>query len=137
MQVKFLHEDAKLPKRGSESAAGYDLFCIYDFQLPSKHIQKICTGVAIAIPSGFYGRIAPRSSLGSKGVIIHGGVVDADYRGEIIVILQNNSNQTMHFSKGDKIAQLILECITTPELEVVEDLDDTDRGVSGFGSTGR
>ena len=87
MKIQLLHSDAKVPTRGSASAAGYDLCCIYDFELVSTQIKKVEIGVAVAIPEGFYGRIAPRSSLGGKGVIVHGGVVDADYRGGILLFV--------------------------------------------------
>jgi dUTP pyrophosphatase len=94
-------------------------------------------GLAVAVPIGTYGRIAPRSGISLKnGIDVGAGVVDAGYRDGVKVLLFNHSDSDFVVSVGDRIAQLILECIMTPEVKVVDELDDTDRGANGFGSTG-
>lgn len=147
LQFKKLHPDAKLPTRGSEHAAGYDLCAVEDaFLYPPASVfsgvrierQVIRTGLSIAIPPGCYGRIAPRSGLAAKhGIDVLAGVVDFDYRGEILVVLVNLGDMPFSVSAGDRIAQLILESIETPEPEWANELPDTARGENGFGSTGR
>ena len=96
------------------------------------------TGIAIAIPPSFYARIAPRSGLSVKSSIdIGAGVVDADYRGPVKVCLIYNGTSDFKVNIRDRIAQLILEQIITPDIQEVSELDDTSRGSSGFGSTGK
>ena len=95
------------------------------------------TGVSVSMPNGTYGRIAPRSGLAARhSISVGAGVVDADYRSTLKVILFNHSDADFRFSKGDRIAQLILEKIATPLVVVVDELDATERGEGGFGSTG-
>jgi dUTP pyrophosphatase len=137
--LKFskLHANAKLPTRGSQYAAGLDLYCVDDFSiLPgARTLAKI--GLAVAIPQGFYGRIAPRSSLAADyGINVLAGVIDSDYRGEIICILVNHGEEAVHIKAGTRIAQLILESIVVPMPEWADDLDTTERDIGGFGSTG-
>ena len=92
--------------------------------------------MAVAIPPGFYGRVAPRSGLAAKqGLDVLAGVIDSDYRGEICCVLYNTGDETITLSAGSKICQLILEQIVTPEAAWVADLDATARGAGGFGST--
>uniref|UniRef100_A0A061S310 Deoxyuridine 5'-triphosphate nucleotidohydrolase n=1 Tax=Tetraselmis sp. GSL018 TaxID=582737 RepID=A0A061S310_9CHLO len=137
LRVKRIHENAVLPKRGSAGAAGYDLVSVADEVVPARGRAKISTGLSIAIPSGTYARIAPRSGLAWKhGIDTGAGVVDEDYRGEIQVILFNLSDTDFQVKAGDRIAQLILERICTPVVEDTDDLDETARGSGGFGSTG-
>ena len=132
----MLSPGAIAPTRGSAGAAGYDLYANEDAVIRCLQFTPVSTGVSVAIPSGYYGRIAPRSGLAAKhGIIIGGGVIDEDYRGELKVLIASITG--FHdVRKGDRIAQLIIEKIATPELEIVDSLDDTDRGESGFGSTG-
>eukprot|EP00951_Prasinocladus_malaysianus_P024173 scaffold207938_cov39-Prasinocladus_malaysianus.AAC.1 len=105
--------------------------------VPARGKAMIKTGISIAIPPGTYARVAPRSGLAWKHSIDTGaGVVDEDYRGEVNVILFNFSDNDFPVKQGDRIAQLILERICTPEVEEVQDLDNTSRGGGGFGSTG-
>jgi len=140
MEVKLLSNLAKLPRRASAGAAGYDLYstenvCIY----PGKR-ATISTGIAIRMPEGVYGRVAPRSSLAVKhGICVGAGVIDPDYRGEIKVLLFNHSkNHQYQVNEGDRIAQLILEKYETPLIvQMFGDLDETERGQGGFGSTGK
>jgi dUTP pyrophosphatase len=137
MSVKLLNPDATVPTRGSDEAAGYDLYSLYPLKINPCERVVVSTGIAMKIPVGTYGRVAPRSGLALKnGIDVLAGVIDADYRGEIKVILINHDSKVVEFPAQSKIAQLIFEKIETPELEVVENLDDTNRGEGGFGSTG-
>jgi dUTP pyrophosphatase len=91
----------------------------------------------VAIPQGFYGRVAPRSGLAAKkGLDVLSGVIDADYRGEVLCLLYNTGDETINLHAGTKICQLIIEQIITPNAEWATDLDETARGAGGFGSTG-
>ncbi|NXK86798.1 DUT protein, partial [Formicarius rufipectus] len=133
-----LSENAFAPSRGSARAAGYDLYSAYDCVIPPMEKAIVKTDIQIALPSGCYGRVAPRSGLAAKHFIdVGAGVIDEDYRGNIGVVLFNFGKETFEVKKGDRIAQLICERIYYPELEEVEALDDTERGEGGFGSTGK
>lgn len=101
--------------------------------------RVIPTGIAVAIPPGYAGLVAPRSGLAARsgiGIVNAPGVVDSGYRGEISVILINLGSEPVAIGRGDRIAQLLVVPVATPEFEVVEGLGETDRGVGGFGSTG-
>ena len=135
-QVKLNYEDAQEPSRGSDEAAGYDLYSYESETIVPNQIKLIDTGISIRVPEGTYGRIAPRSSVSKKGILINAGVIDRDYRGPVKVMVHNLSNNDYVINKNDRIAQLILEKIKTPPVELVEELDDTERGARGFGSTG-
>jgi deoxyuridine 5'-triphosphate nucleotidohydrolase len=135
-QVKLNYEDAQEPTRGSDEAAGYDLYSYESETVVPKQIKLIDTGISIRVPEGTYGRIAPRSSVSKKGILINAGVIDRDYRGPVKVMVHNLSNNDYVINKNDRIAQLILEQIKTPPVELVEELDNTERGDGGFGSTG-
>lgn len=161
MHVELVSNKYK-PVRGSLMAAGFDLCaCISDeFVPPTHYLQQdgivfhtsgeeksisikagkralIKTGVRMSLPFGQYGRIAPRSGLAYKnGIDVLAGVIDADYRGDVGVILLNTGDSDFIIKDGDRIAQIIIEKIDMCELIVVEDLGITDRGEGGFGSTG-
>lgn len=135
--VKKLTEFATVPSRGSKLAAGYDLYSAYDYVLKAKGKEMVKTDLQIALPSGCYGRVAPRSGLAWKHSIdVGAGVIDEDYRGPLNVILFNFADQDFEIKRGDRIAQLICEKIEQTEIQEAESLDDTDRGSNGFGSTG-
>jgi dUTP pyrophosphatase len=134
---KKLTEDAVIPTRGSEFAAGLDLSSIESVVIEPKDRAIIATGLAVAIPNSTYLRIAPRSGLAAKhGIDVLAGVVDSDYRGEIKVILVNLGKEPFAVMPGERIAQAILEQCVIADVETVDDLVDTDRGTAGFGSTG-
>ncbi|ORX56868.1 deoxyuridine triphosphatase [Hesseltinella vesiculosa] len=136
--VKKLSEKAILPTRGSAQAAGYDLYSASDIVIPAQGKVIVPTDISIAVPEGCYGRVAPRSGLAVKHFIDTGaGVIDADYRGPVGVVLFNFSKEDYKVTQGDRIAQLVLERIYTPDVVEVEDLDATDRGAGGYGSTGK
>eukprot|EP00070_Physeter_catodon_P044256 XP_028351150.1 deoxyuridine 5'-triphosphate nucleotidohydrolase, mitochondrial isoform X2 [Physeter catodon] len=139
MRLRFvrLSEHATAPTKGSERAAGYDLYSAYDYTVPPMEKALVKTDIQIALPSGCYGRVAPRSGLAAKHFIdVGAGVIDEDYRGNVGVVLFNFGKEKFEVKKGDRIAQLICERIFYPEIEEVQVLDDTERGSGGFGSTG-
>ena len=137
LQFKKLDQRATLPVRGSVASAGLDLFCIEDLRLEPRSRILARTGLAVAIPMGYYGRVAPRSGLAVKnGIDVLAGVIDADYRGEVCCALLNTWDETVLLTQGSRICQLIIERIITPEPVWVEDLENTSRGDGGFGSTG-
>ncbi|KAG6399602.1 hypothetical protein SASPL_141083 [Salvia splendens] len=132
LRVKRLSEKAILPSRGSPLSAGYDLSSAVETKVPARGKALVPTDLSIAVPEGTYARIAPRSGLAWKHSIdVGAGVVDADYRGPIGVILFNHSDVDFEVTAGDRIAQLIIEQIVTPEVAEVDDLDSTARGSGG------
>lgn len=135
--VHKLTEDAQVPSRGSTGAAGYDLYSTESHViLPGKR-AVVGTGIAVQLPDGVYGRVAPRSGLSVKhGIHIGAGVVDPDYRGEIKVVMFNLGSESYVIKPGYRIAQLILERFLMEQV-VVGDITDTERGEGGFGSTGQ
>ncbi|KAF3904551.1 hypothetical protein ABW21_db0201998 [Orbilia brochopaga] len=136
--VKKLTDKARAPTRGSAFAAGYDLYASEDTVIPKGGKALVETGLSMAVPDGCYGRVAPRSGLASKNFIDTGaGVIDADYRGPVKILLFNHSDVDFEVKEGDRVAQLILERIYTPDVVVVENLEESVRGAGGFGSSGR
>jgi dUTP pyrophosphatase len=138
LQVKLLSENATLPTKGSPLSAGFDLAASEACTIAPGGRRLVKTDISIACPIGTYARIAPRSGLAyKKGIDVGAGVVDADYRGPVGVILFNFGTEEFVIAQGDRIAQLILEqyCVDAT-VQTVEELDDTQRGVAGFGSTG-
>ncbi|XP_058080545.1 deoxyuridine 5'-triphosphate nucleotidohydrolase-like [Magnolia sinica] len=137
LRVKKLSENAVLPSRASLLSAGYDLSSAAVSTVLARGKALVPTDLSISIPEGTYARIAPRSGLAWKNSIdVAAGVIDADYRGPVGVILFNHSDVDFEVKPGDRIAQLIIEMIMTPEVLEVDDLDSTVRGNGGFGSTG-
>ena len=142
MRIKFLNDRAKMPTNGSKYAAGYDLYAANEKPVTvyPGTCEKIGTGLAMEIPVGFFGAIFARSGLATKQGLRPAncvGVVDSDYRGEIIVAVHNDSNQSQQIAPGERIAQLVLLPYSTVDcFEVVDELENTDRGEDGFGSTG-
>ncbi|WZD64969.1 dUTPase [Pseudocowpox virus] len=137
LRVVRLSENATLPTRGSPRAAGLDLCSAYDVTVPAHCSRVVFTDLQVCPPPGCYCRVAPRSGLAAKHFIdVGAGVIDEDYRGNVGVVLFNFGNNDFEVKKGDRIAQLICERVSYPEVKEVDSLDDTDRGDSGFGSTG-
>lgn len=142
LKIHLLSPDGKSPSRGSLEAAGYDIYASEQTSIPANGRALVSTALAIICPLGTYGRIAPRSGLAVKhGISTGAGVIDADYRGEVKVLLFNHNDKDFKVEKGDRIAQLILERIYTPEIQVLDDsawetAKLTERGAGGFGSTG-
>ena len=137
LEVKLLSSKAILPTRGSPMSAGLDLHSAVDLVIRPNERALVKTDLSIACPPNTYARIAPRSGLALKhGIDTGAGVVDADYRGPVGVILFNFGADDFVVNQGDRIAQLILEQICMPEVVEVQELGDTVRGEGGFGSTG-
>ncbi|KAI2619345.1 dUTP diphosphatase [Hypomontagnella submonticulosa] len=135
--IKKLSPTAKLPTRGSAFSAGYDLYASRAITIPSRGKGLVETDIALAVPAGTYGRVAPRSGLAAKHFIDTGaGVIDADYRGPLKVLLFNHAEADFEVAAGDRVAQLVIERIYTPEVLEVAELEESVRGAGGFGSTG-
>jgi dUTP pyrophosphatase len=146
LQVLKHHPDAKIPVRGSSLSAAYDLFSVEDGQISPREKGVVDTGISIFMPRisepyKIYGSIRSRSGLSFKhNIEVGAGVIDCDYTGVIKVMLYNHSDKVFSYSKGDRIAQLILELHITPDVLEVYELDkiqDNERGNNGFGSTGK
>ena len=141
VEIKKLNDEAIIPTYGSIDAAGADLYAnIESTETILPHETKLIkTGIAMAIPKGLMGLIFARSGLASKRGLAPAnkvGVVDADYRGEIMVALHNHSEQEQNIEPKERIAQMVFVPYIKGVFEVVDDLDDTTRGAGGFGSTG-
>lgn len=139
--IKKLHENATMPAYGSEYAAGADLYaCVEEaVSFAPGETKLIPTGLAMEIPAGYAGLIYARSGLASKKGLAPAnkvGVVDADYRGEVMVALHNHSNVEAFIEPKERIAQLVITPYLTAHFEEMDELSDTVRGAGGFGSTG-
>lgn len=140
VKIKQLHPGAKPPAYKTPGAAGMDLHSCEKLLIGVGDHAVVRTGIALAIPEGYVGLVCPRSGLAADfavTVLNSPGVIDDDYRGELKVILINHGRNEYRIAPGDRIAQLVIEPVFRAQLQVVQDLDDTDRGTGGFGSTGR
>lgn len=142
IKIKKLSENAKLPRYGSEFAAGADLYACEPTPvvLLSGETKFIHTGIALELPEGYAGLVYARSGLACKQDLAPAnkvGVVDCDYRGEVMVALHNHGKEAAYGRGGDRIAQLVVAPVVHAEFEEAETLSDTVRGVGGFGSTGK
>ena len=141
VRVKKLHPNAKLPTYGSAFAAGADLYACLDEKIvihPGESVF-VPTGLAMEIPKGYAGLIYARSGLASKKGLAPAnkvGVIDSDYRGEIVVVLHNHGHQPRTVEPGERIAQLVITPVLTPVYEEAKELSSSNRGAGGFGSTG-
>jgi dUTP pyrophosphatase len=133
LKIKKIHEKTILPERATIYAAGYDLFTCKEQKL-EVGLNKIPLGFSMQIPPGHYARIACRSSLAAKNMTVEAGVIDEDYRGEVMVMLRCRDKRIVQ--PGYKIAQMIITPYATPQVEEVDSLSDSERGADGFGSTG-
>lgn len=136
LQVQLLTANARAPQRQTMGAAGYDLYSVEDVVVSPGTRLCVSTGIAMALPMGTYGRVAPRSSLSLVGIDVGAGVIDGDYRGEVKVLIVNNGTMDAEIKAGSRIAQLIIEVVATPSVQIVDVLRSTERGEGGFGSTG-
>ena len=142
VQLQKLHPDAVIPTFGSAGAAGADLYALLEEAVTLCPAQTLLikTGIAVAIPDGYVGLIFARSGLASKRGLAPAnkvGVIDSDYRGELMVALHNHSDQPQTVEPGERIAQLAILPYLQPQFEETQQLDETDRGAGGFGSTGK
>jgi dUTP pyrophosphatase len=141
LTVRRLDPDLPLPARQHADDAGYDLVARIDVEIaPAGGRVVVPTGIAVAIPPGYAGFVQPRSGLAMRNgitVLNSPGLVDAGYRDELRVILVNlDPVEVFTVRRGDRIAQLVIQRVEAPTLRVVDELDDSDRGLGGFGSTG-
>lgn len=140
VQIKKIHPDAVVPKYQTAGAAGVDLCSVEDVTIGEGDKALVATGLSMAIPHGWEGQVRPRSGLAAKSaltVLNSPGTIDSDYRGEVKVILVNHGHGVFHVRKGDRIAQMVFALVGRAEFAEVEDLESTDRGAGGFGSTGK
>lgn len=151
LRVKKLDPAAKLPTRSRETDAGYDIYALDNVDMDANKVYKIKTGIALEIPEGYYGHICERSGLASQGFRVGGGIVDESYRGEIAVVLTYHANNDITINNGnlvdsrpyssieagEKIAQIVFKKYGDFDIEETEELSTTDRGSSGFGSSGK
>ena len=142
VSVKILDPRAKLPTYGSDHAAGADLYALTHgpVEIAPGGTALIRTGIAIAVPQGYVGLVYARSGLATKQGLAPAnkvGVIDADYRGEVMVFLHNHGGHPQTVEDGERIAQLVITPCLTAQFQTVDELDETQRGSGGFGSTGR
>ena len=142
IRIKKLHPNAVIPTYGSLEAAGADIYACLEaaVTIPAGKTVFIPTGLAMEVPRGCAGLIYARSSMGSKRGLAPAnkvGVIDSDYRGQVMVALHNHSQKDQVVNPGERVAQLVITPVFTPGFREVDDLSETDRGSGGFGSTGR
>lgn len=141
VKIKRLNKLAKIPTRGTAESAGYDLYAATDkdIQIPPHSNVKIGTGIAMSIPNGFFGGIFARSGVATKRNMRPSncvGIVDSDYTGEVIVSIHNDSTEIKTIQRGERIAQLVIVPYLSVIFDEVNELEETERGDGGFGSTG-
>ena len=136
-ETKLLHNSAKAPTKGHVNDAGWDLYSSEGVSIPAGATVLVSTGISIAVPKEHVALIWDRSSMGVKGVHRHAGVIDSGYRGEVKVCLHNTTKDPYHIERGDRIAQMLIQEAPNFIQHVVRELDSTDRGDGGFGSTGK
>jgi dUTP pyrophosphatase len=135
--VTRLTPTANLPVRGSKYAAGLDLFANETKTVQAGCSALVSTGISMAIPHGYYGRIAPRSGFSVKtGLMVNAGVIDSDYRGEVKILFANPTANSVQVNAGEKVAQIVIERIALLDVEELDNLEESVRGMNGFGSTG-
>ena len=138
VQVQKLHPDAVIPEYAHGTDAGADLRTVDSVTILPGEQQKIATGIALALPSGYVCLIWDKSGIAcNRRLKVMGGVIDAGYRGEIIVTLHNAGQEDQSFEPGDKIAQMVIQKVESPEFEQVDTLPEGERKTAGFGSTGK
>jgi dUTP pyrophosphatase len=137
VKIKLIHPDAKIPKYGSEEAAGFDLYSVEEKIIPPGKTEMIPTGISLEIEEGYCWQFWDRSGLGAKGIHHFAGLGDSDYRGEFKIILYNSGDKEYKIEKGDRIIQVVPVPIIRAKFEQVEELSQTARGSGGFHSTGK
>lgn len=136
IQFKLLHNYATEPTRATDGSAGFDLYATDNHTVWPGARVKIPTGIQMAIPDGYAGFVWPRSGMAVKhGFDILAGLIDSDFRGEVMVAGINHGDRMIEVKRGDRVAQIVFSPVMT-EAAAVDDLDDTSRGAGGFGSTG-
>jgi len=137
--MKMTVKDSEfVPTKGTPKSAGYDLYALENVFVPGGSTAIINTGVCVEIPDEHFGLLCPRSSTGRKGFSLINtiGIIDSDYRGEIILHMKNNNPIGSTINRGDRVAQLLIVPYISPKINIVDELSETVRGSGGFGSTG-
>ena len=140
VNIRLLNDNAKVPKKGTEYSAGYDLYSVEETEIKSGETKLVSTGIAAEIPNGYFGGVFARSGLAVKEGLRPANcvaVIDSDYRGEIKVPLHNDSKEDRVITEGERIAQLIIIPFLSVQFNEAETLSETGRGEGGFGSTGK
>ena len=137
LKIKEMRPKAQMPSRGTEGAAGFNLYCAEQMNLYPGLVAKVPTGIALEIPTGCTGLICTRSSVALKNINVFLTVVDSDYRGEVFITARNDSDETYHLSKGDRIAQIVIIPLADVFPVRAIELSTTERGSGGYGSTGK
>lgn len=137
LKIKKIHEDAKVPTRAHHDDAGIDMYAYGEHIVAPGKTVMIPVGVALEIEEGNVGLIWDKSSIGSKSIKTLCGVIDAGYRGEVSIMVHNLGSEAYTFSHGHKVAQILIQKVEFPDIEEVEELSDSKRGMGGFGSTGK
>ena len=135
-----MHEDALIPKYAKQGDAGMDLHSITDYEIPPSESLMIKTGIAMELPLGYEAQVRPRSGLAYKNkvtVLNSPGTIDSGYRNELGIILINHGKDSFKINKGERIAQMVIAKHETPIIEEVDELSESERGLDGFGSTGK
>jgi dUTP pyrophosphatase len=135
-KVKVVDQDGITPQKADNGCAGYDVYSTIGTMIPPGERKLIPIGVSTEFSMNYYLRVAPRSGLSVKGIDVGAGVIDSSYRGEIKVLIINNSKSDFYVDKGAKIAQIILERCSNATIRLVDELSESERGYGGFGSTG-
>ncbi|TSC96399.1 MAG: dUTPase [Parcubacteria group bacterium Athens0714_26] len=138
LKIKKLHQEAVVPKYAKKHDAGMDLFALEDHTASPGEVIFVKTGIAMEIPEGYVGLVWDKSGFSTKTKMkTLGGVIDAGYRGDVTVCLINLCSEAHHIEKGMKVAQILIQKVEQPEIELVEELSESERGEGGFGSTGK
>ncbi len=137
LKVKKIAENAKLPTKHKPTDAAFDLYAINDILIPASTTEIVHTGICIEIPTGYFGKIESRSSFAKRGIFCTAGVIDSGYRGEVMIVMNNMSQESYPIKQGDRIAQMIIHSVENIEIVASESLNENlDRG-GGFGSSGK
>lgn len=137
--IRMVHDDARVPEAKTSGAAGFDLAASEAVTIEPGKVALVPTGLALAIPAGYEGQVRPRSGLALRhgiGVLNAPGTIDADYRGEVKVILFNFGDEPFEVGPGSRIAQLVIQRVEPARFVLTDELDATERGAGGFGHTG-
>ena len=138
MKVRKLNPEAKIPSYAHPGDAGMDLYALDEVLVPVGKVARIRTGIAIEIPTGYVGLCWDKSGLSmNSGIKVLAGVVDSSFRGELVLAVINLGGEDYTFKKGDKVMQMLIQPVESPEIVEANELSDTARGEKGFGSTGK
>lgn len=137
LKIKRLHSHAIIPQRMTKGSVGLDVYISHGYVFFPHTVTVVHTGIALAIPRGYHGEVHIRSSWGRKGIRLANctGIIDSDYRGELVLLVINDVGAVYHAPEGSRLAQLVLVKDPAFKIEEVKELDETERGVGGFGST--